>query len=411
MEDGKIKTAVVSGNRGFRDTVARLLKDFPDLLELVVDATVPASKLDGEALDLLHQRDPELVLADFDGDPSSSLRYVRLLSDAKPSRVFLGTGPELPPQLLLDAMRSGVSEYLPQPVEPRDLEDAVRRLSRKLGRGPDSGVPGGRIIAFTGAKGGTGVTTTAVNAAVHAHAMTKRRTLLLDLDLENGSTGVLTSIPPRYSVLDLVDNLHRLDESLLASLVTEHQSGLHVIPAPQDPTDKRQVQPEQMRTILRLLKHHYQLIIVDLPRPLSHLSQVVLEQVDELFLLLNADLPSLRNAKRMLPHIKAALQGRDASLKLVLNRVISGGEITDGAVHTALRLPVAYSLRMDDAHVLRSVNVGQPVVLNGSRSKYGQDIKGLGLAIARTVSPTAGEERGGLLKRMAPAIGGRKGNV
>jgi pilus assembly protein CpaE len=412
MEDAKIKTAVVSGNRGFRDTVARLLKDFPDLLELVVDATVPASKLDGEALDLLHQRDPEFVLADFDGDPSSSLRYVRLLSDAKPSRVFLGTGPELPPQLLLDAMRAGVSEYLPQPVEPRDLEDAVRRLSRKLGRGPDSGVPGGgRIIAFTGAKGGTGVTTTAVNAAVHAHVMTKRRTLLLDLDMENGSAGVLTSIPPRYSVLDLVDNLHRLDESLLASLVTEHETGLHVIPAPKDPTDKRQVKPEQMRTILRLLKHHYQLIIVDLPRPLSHLSQVVLEQVDELFLVLNADLPSLRNAKRMLPHINAALQGRDTPLKLVLNRVISGGEITDGEVRSALRLPVAYSLRMDDGHVLRSVNTGQPVVLNGNRSKYGQDVKVLGLAIAQTVSPAAGEHRGGLLKRLAPAIGGRKGNA
>jgi pilus assembly protein CpaE len=411
MDDSKIKTAVVSGHRGFRDTVSRLLRDFPELLVAVADVTTPMCKLDGESLELLHERDPELVLADFDGDPASSLRYIRLLSDARPSRVFLGTGPELPPQLLMDAMRAGVSEYLPQPVEPRDLEDALRRLARKLGRGPGSGAPGGgRIVAFTGAKGGTGVTTTAVNAAVHAQLLAGRRTLLLDLDLESGAAGVLTSVAPRYSVLDLLDNLHRLDDSLLASLVTEHESGLHVLPSPLDPSDKREVKADQLRTVLRLLKHHYQLVLVDLGRPISPMGRVVLEQADELYLVLNADLPSLRNAKRILPHIRSALEGRDAPLKVVLNRVSPGGEITDADVRTALQVPVAFSLRLDDDHVLRSVNVGRPVVMNGSRSRYGQDVKGLGLSIARSVSPGAGEPRGGgLFTRLTAGLSGRKG--
>jgi pilus assembly protein CpaE len=412
MEDAKIRTAVVSGHRGFRDAVGRLLKDFPELLAAVADVTVPVCKLDGEALELLHQRDPELVLADFDGDPASSLRYVRLLSDAKPSRLFLATGPQLPPHLLMDAMRAGVSEYLPQPVESRDLEDALRRLARKLGRGPGSGAPGGgRIVAFAGAKGGTGVTTTVVNAAVHAHAVAGRRTLLLDLDLESGSAGVLTSVAPKYSVLDLLDNLHRLDESLLESLVTVHECGVHVLPSPQDPTDKREVKADQLRTVLRLLKHHYHLILVDLARPLSPVGKVVLEQVDELYLVLNADLPSLRNAKRILPHVKQALEGRDAELKVVLNRVMAGGEITDNDVRTALQVPVAFSLRLDDAHVLRSVNVGKPVVLNGNRSRYGQDVKEVGLAIAQAVSPVAVETRMGLMTRLTGALARKGGRV
>ncbi len=410
MADTKIRTAVISGHRGFRDAVARLLHDFPDLLTAVADVTVPMGRLDSDALELLHERDPELVLADFDGDPVSSLRYIRLLSDARPSRVFLGTGPQLPPQLLMDAMRAGVSEYLPQPVEPRDLEDALRRLSRKLGRGP-GGVAsgGGRIVAFTGAKGGTGVTTTAVNAAVHAQAVAGRRTLLLDLDLESGSAGVLTSVAPKYSVLDLLDNLHRLDESLLESLVTEHESGLHVLPSPQDPSDRREVKAEQLRTVLRLLRHHYQLIVVDLSRPLSSIGRVVLDQVDELYLVLNGDLPSLRNAKRIIPYLKTSLEGRDAPVKLVLNRTMPGAEITESDVRAALQVPVAFSLRQDDAHVLRSVNVGRPVVLNGTRSKYGQDVKGLGAAIARAVVPgSADGAGGGILNRLTASIGGRK---
>jgi pilus assembly protein CpaE len=310
----------------------------------------------------------------------------------------------------MDAMRAGVSEYLPQPVEPRELEDALRRLARKLGRGPGSAMPGGgRIVGFTGAKGGTGVTTTAVNAAVHAHAVGGRRTLLLDLDLESGAAGVLTGVPPRYSVLDLLDNLHRLDDSLLASLVTQHASGVHVLPAPQDPMDKREVKADQLRTVLRLLKQHYHLILVDLARPLSPVGRVVLEQLDELYLVLNADLPSLRNAKRILPHIKGALEGRDAPLKVVLNRVMPGGEITDADVRAALNVPVAFSLRLDDVHVLRSVNVGKPVVLNGNRSRYGQDVKGVGLAIARAVSPVEAETRKGLITRLTGGLA-RKGS-
>jgi pilus assembly protein CpaE len=410
MDDTKIRTAVVSGHRGFRDAVSRLLTDFPQLLTAVADVTVPMCKVDAEALELLHERDPELVLADFDGDPVASLRYIRLLSDARPSRVFLGTGPELPPQLLMDAMRAGLSEYLPQPVDPRDLEDALRRLARKLGRGQSGGVPGrGRIVAFTGAKGGTGVTTTAVNAAVHAHTVAGRRTLLLDLDLESGSAGVLTSVSPRYSVLDLLDNLHRLDDSLLESLVTAHASGLHVLPSPLDPSDSREVKPDQLRTVLRLLKDHYQLIVVDLARPLSDVGREVLEQVDELYLVLNSDLPSLRNAKRILPHLQRTLEGRDAALKVVLNRVQADGEITDRDVRTALQVPVAFSLRQDDVHVLRSVNIGKPVVLNGARSRYGQDVKGLGLAIARTISPGSAVTTEGFMSRLAVSLGGRKG--
>ncbi len=410
MDDAKLKTAVISGSREFRETVSRLLKEFPEMLRVVSDFPVPAGDLDSEMLEELHRDDPELIIADFNGDPVASLRYIRLLSDARPSRLFLGAGPELPPKLLIEAMRAGVSEYLPMPVEPRQLDEALRRVGRKLGRGPSAGTKeGARIVAFAGAKGGTGATTAAVNAAVHAHALTGRRTLLLDLDVEYGSVGVMTGVAPKYSIRDLVSNLHRLDESLLESLITEHGSGVHVLPAPVQWDEAESIRPEDVRTVLRLIRHHYDMVVVDVARPSTPLARVVLEQADAIYLVLNADLPSLRHAKRIIAQLQTGNGQSHDRVRVILNRITAGGEeVTAADVDKTLNVPVAFRLRQDDAAVLRSVNVGEPAVSNGSRSKYCQDVKELGLEIARSVDPGIEEQGRGLLGRLSRKIGGKR---
>jgi pilus assembly protein CpaE len=400
MVDAKLKTAVISGSRELRDTVTSLLREFPELVAVVADVPTSAARLDSESLELLHEKDPELVIADFDGDPVSSLRFIRLLSDARPSRIFIGAGPELAPALLMEAMRSGISEYLPTPVSARDLAESLRRSARKLGRGPASSGGAGRVSVFAGAKGGAGVSTAAVNAATYAAALTDRRVLLLDLDLEGGSSAVLTGVKPRYSIVDMVDNLHRLDESLLSSLVVQHDSGLHVLPAPADVIEPGQIKPEQLRTVFRLLRQHYALVVVDLARPLSTLGRSVLEQADELYLVLNADLPSLRNAKRILPHLRRHMEGGEEELRVMLNRFVDTGEIGESEVRTALQLPVAFRLRRDEDAVLHSVNVGHPIVLNGGRSRYCTDVKAVGTHMARAVDPRAAERDAGLLDRI-----------
>ena len=388
MSENKLRTAVISANRELRGTLKEMLKDFPGLISVVADVPSPTGQLDGDAVELLHEKSAELVVADFDSDPAAALRLIRVLSEAQPSRAFIGTGPELPPRLLLEAMRSGVSEYLPAPVAARDVAEAVRRVGRKLGRGTASSDVHGRLLAVTGAKGGTGASTAAANIAAHTAALTGQQVLLLDLDLEYGSTSVLTGVASRYSILDLVENLHRLDESLLASLVVEHESGLHVLPAPSSIEDIAKVKPEHLRTVLRLLLQHYPLTVADVARPLSRVGTTALEQADEVFLVLNPDLTSLRNARRILDHLHEARPGEDgAAVRILLNRAYEDAEIGRADIASALDRSVSFDLRRDDEAVTHSVNVGHPIVLNGSRSGYSQDVKALGLQVARSLDP------------------------
>ena len=402
MNDTKLRTAVISGNRELRATVKELLQELPQLMSIAADIPSPAGNLDASMLQTLHQKDPEMVIADFADDPVSSLQLVRVLSEARPSRALIGTGPELAPELLLEAMRSGVSEYLPAPVTARDLAETFRRVARKLGR-EANGVPSveGRLVTFTGAKGGSGVSTAAVNAAAHAATLTGERVLLLDLDFEAGSSAVLTGISSRYSILDLIDNLHRLDESLLLSLVVEHESGLHVLPAPEELVDGDSTKPEQLRTVLRLLRKHYRLVVVDTARPLSPVGSTAIGQSDDVFLVVNPDLVSLRNAKRLLPHLRDAMGEEGAEPRILLNRAHEGAEIGRKDFESALELPVAFDLPKDDEAVTHSVNVGHPIVMNGSRSNFCRDAKTLGLEVARFVDEDVEPQRAvGLMDRL-----------
>src|SRR5690606_11441020 len=125
-------------------------------------------------------------------------------------RRFLAVGPTLSPELLLEAMRAGITEYLPKPVTAEALAGALDRLERKLGGAAKDGPARqpGRVFAFFSPKGGSGSTTTATNVAIQLHRLTGKRTLLVDLDLELGEIALFLGVQPRFNFVDMIRNFH-----------------------------------------------------------------------------------------------------------------------------------------------------------------------------------------------------------
>ena len=120
----------------------------------------------------------------------------------------------LEPTAMLEAMRVGVNEWVADPLELDEVAAALRRVARAVTR-PMMG----RAIAILGAKGGVGSTTVAVNLATALHKASQRPTLLIDLHLAHGDAAVFMGVDPRFSVLDAIENIHRLDETYLKGLV------------------------------------------------------------------------------------------------------------------------------------------------------------------------------------------------
>jgi pilus assembly protein CpaE len=278
---------------------------------------------------------------------------------------------------LMQAMRAGVTDYLPKPVRPEDLQAAVTRVAQKLRKADGEKLrQPGRILSFFSPKGGGGSTTLATNLAILIHRTTRGKTLLLDLDLELGESALVLGIQPRFSLVDFIENFRRMDAGLLATYIDHHSSGVDLLSAPFQPDKAESVTAEQVRRVMAFLRQHYDYIVVDTPRSFSAPTMAIFEQADLVFIVTVADLPSLRNIQRGIPMMKKALAKGEEQVRLILNRYDPKDTISVQDVEQSLGLKVFWKVSNDYESVMGSVNAGRPIVLNGG-SPYTRDLAGL----------------------------------
>jgi pilus assembly protein CpaE len=256
----------------------------------------------------------------------------------------------------------------------------IERLRRKTGKATAQAERKpqlGQLLTVFSPKGGSGATTFAVNLAVAIHQISRKRTLIVDLDLELGETALLLGMEPRFSSVDLVRNYHRVDEGLLASYIERDTSGVELLSAPYQPADFQSVDGDRMGRILAFLKEQYDYIVIDAPKTLNQVTLNAFEASDRILLLSTADLQSLRNVTRSLPLLKRLAGSRpDDWIQLVVNRYNPALAITVGEVERTLGMKVYWTLRNDYRAVIDSINEGRPAVLAG-KSDFADNVREL----------------------------------
>ena len=380
MNERSLRAALISIDPGFADHVRTALARADLGVVLALEAPVRFAAFDEEHVHALRKLDPELVIVDLQDDPELGVKFIQFLSDGSSRQKVIAAGPTLEPDLLLAAMRAGISDYLPKPVSVEALTEAVARTTMQLGRATGTRQPG-QVYTFFSSKGGAGSTTIATNLAIVLHRLSGKRTLLVDLDLELGEVSLLLGATPRFNFVDMVQNFHRMDSGLLASYIEQHSSGVHLLSAPFHPDKSEVVSGDEIRRILHFLRQHYDYVVVDTSKSFSPATLAAVDQADLVFLVANLDLPSLRNIQRALPMLRRVLQRGEEQLRLVVNRYQPDVDISLDDVKRTLGLKVFWTLSNDYGAVVDSINTGKPVVLNGT-SVYARDIKGLGAQLA-----------------------------
>ncbi|MDR1989049.1 MAG: AAA family ATPase [Acidobacteriaceae bacterium] len=260
----------------------------------------------------------------------------------------------LDPELLLEAMRAGVNELVAEPITQTDLARAVNRVL-----GQHAGFEAGKIYGFVGAKGGVGTTTVAVNVAMlFARLNQSSRTLLIDMYEAGGDTGVFLSADPKFSISDVADNTHRLDDTYLNSVVIQLGSGLDLLGSA-DRSFPHALDPAKIRAVLDFVARAYRFVILDLPR----FDAAVLDALDQattIFIVANQELATVKDGARMATTLRQRF-GKD-KVKIVLSRADRQADIGPNDVERTIGAEVVHSFPSDYRTALQAINKGRPLV-------------------------------------------------
>jgi len=413
VDSAGIKVSLISADESTAIALEQGLEGTGHSLRMDLRLPVPAHALDTDHLEQLRKSDPHIVILDLSDDPARAIRAASAVSSGNPRAALIGVGPELQAEYLMDAMRVGIVEYLPVPVDAEALREAVGRVVRKRGWTEiTEGQRDGKIFSFFSAKGGSGSTSVMTNLGIELHRLTGKKTLLVDLDLELGEISSALGLRPRFHFVDLIRNFHRMDEDLLPSYIESHESGVQVLSAPFEPEIGEEVTGEQITRILAFLRSHFDYVLVDMSKSLAPPALAALQAADLIYLITNMDVPSLRNLKRCLPILDRVTASDVGRLRLVVNRYHQKSLVRIDDLEETLGLEVYRTLTNDYETVIQSISTGQPLVLN-SDSKFAQQLKDLAQDIVgggRT-APRAGKSLMGRLLSPFSSNGSRSAST
>ncbi len=292
----------------------------------------------------------------------------------------------LDPALLLEAMRAGVSELVADPLTVVDLEKAIGRVS---GQRPAAEL--GRVFGFIGAKGGIGTTTVAVNICAALGAMSKpQRALMIDLHQAGGDAAVYVGAEPRFSIVDALENTHRLDASFFRTLVVEAAPGADLLASPDKPFTLP-LDPAKVRALIEFATSIYKYTVIDLSRTDAAVLDA-LDHVSSITIVANQELATVKSASRLITMLRQRY-GRE-KIKVALSRSDRQADIGHADVERAVGSEIAVTFPSDYRLALHALNAGRPLALDNhnelSASFKRFAVQLVGAKVARDATPRSG---------------------
>jgi pilus assembly protein CpaE len=325
-----------------------------ELLHACGVRTTLASEEDLAALTASSGALPDVIVLDL-RERTSVPAAVAPLKRQRPLTAVLIVASELNPALMLEAMRAGVNEFVTEPMTAKDLRLALDRLVAKHPL-PDPG----QVFAFVGSKGGVGTTTLAVNVAAVLASAEAGSAVLIDLHVTYGDSAVFLGVEPRFSVVDALENVHRIDEAFLRGVVAHTKMGLDVLAASDRPLVGH-LDARAIRALIDCAARHYQYVVLDVPRS----DATILDSLDltqRIVVVANQELATVRGAARMAVALRQRYgKGR---VSVVVSRFDQLAEIGRKDVERVVGGPLAEVFPSNYRAALDALNRGRPLVLD-----------------------------------------------
>ncbi len=324
--------------------------------------------------DIVEQTDPDIGVIGIDTDPDKAVKLIANLRESAPNCSILVVSTKSDGQLILQVMRAGAKEFLTQPVGIQELVMALERIGAIRSGGVAGQMRGCQVLAVAGATGGVGSTSLAVNLGCVLAANEANSVALIDLDLSLGDADVFLDTIPDYTMVDVVQNVSRLDFQLLKRSMTEHSSGLYLLPRPVQLQDISLITPDALQRVFGLLKATFSHVLIDLSKAYNHVDMAALEAANHVLLVTQLDLPCLRNVVRLMMSFEAT-DGLKEKVHVVVNRVgLDNGHISMKKAKETIGRDIYWQLPNDYRVMVEMRNNGVPLIEQAPRAAITQSI-------------------------------------
>jgi pilus assembly protein CpaE len=354
---------VASRDEHFRETVRDNLLNIPDIRPGAEFPEV-AANLYVRVLQELERNPSSGLVVDLSFDPEAAFKALERVKQAIPDLYVVASHFIADGDTVIAAMRAGANEFLLQPLKRVDFRDAMARFERAPRRTGGTGESKlGKVYTFLGSKGGVGTTALTVNFGAIL-AQRKQATVMIDLDWVANDVAMQLGAAPQYTLLEVAENLNKLDQALFEGFVTRDPLGFFLV-GPPDSLEQRNYFSENMfREFATFLIEKYDSVVIDGGKNIN--DEVVMGACavsTAIFLVVNQDFPSVRNAQRYVTALSHLGVNQD-QIKLIVNhynKKASPQHATLEQIQQTLNIPVFYGIPHSPA-MLAAVNKARPAV-------------------------------------------------
>ncbi|HNN12528.1 MAG TPA: response regulator [Anaerolineales bacterium] len=401
------------------DDIAETRENVRKLLQFESDVDVVGTARSGrEGIQLSGDLDPDVVLMDINMPDIDGITATEQIRQKSPHIQVVILSVQGDQNYMRRAMLAGARDFLTKPPMGDELISAIKRAGEMAHVERDKGarqkvvtssggggmmqgfapVSNGKIITVYSPKGGTGVTTIAVNLAI-ALNNEDTRAVLVDANLQFGDVSVFVNEQGKNTILELAPRINELEPDVVEEILVRHDaSGIRILGAPQRPEHAEKVSADQFAKVLQMLQRMYSYVVVDTSPILTDVILSTIDVTDLILLVTTQEIPAIKNARLFLDLVHTMGINKER-IVFAMNRYDKRIGITPERVGENLKHEIAASVPLDEKVAITAVNRGIPFMLDNKAQPIGRGIFALAEAVRARLSTLETEDDMPVAKR------------
>ncbi len=333
---------------------------FSDIWEGPVEISLQSdSKIIGETHLI---KDADLVILEFSGNHENPHNILNAIAPSLVGKHFLIVSDTKDADTAIEGIKLGAIGFLVKPFKRSELISSLDRLNTA----PRTNAVTRRtakIIALTSYKGGTGVSTAAVNLSYSLANVYGKKTLIIDAAGFSNHVTVLLNVIPKCTIADICRQGANFDEEYLTNAVNTIGKNLSVIGGLMKTSDLSDINTQSLEKLLDIAGEVYDYIIVDTSTHLlDEITMLFIQKASEVLLLTTFDLLAIRDNRFFINTLKD-IGVTEYKIKPVINRQNWYiGSLEPELIQKQISHPIFHSFPNDWELCVEASNYGRPLL-------------------------------------------------